>query len=310
MPKVSIILPTYQRIHFLPRAIESVRAQTFPEWELLIVDNGSTDGTEALVQQFQERDGRIRSLKEERKGASHARNSGLQEARGEFIAFLDDDDEWLPEKLSRQIHFFESHADIELLYTQSYMKDARGILIGQKPSGKPALSFMELLEGDSIPLLTVLLRRRCLEKVGGFDATLKTAQDYDLWLRIAKEFPIGFLPEPLAIYHRHGANMSTQPLRRYQATIAIFNKLFKGGDDPSHREKIGSRLILLHYLLAREYLFRNKLSEARDQLKSMRNLMQRHDVPGEGVLFLKSLFLSMPLVGGTVAKYVLSRRAS
>ncbi|MFH1858088.1 MAG: glycosyltransferase [Candidatus Omnitrophota bacterium] len=302
-----MILPTYNRAHFLSRAIESVRAQTFSDWELLVMDNGSTDGTVDLIRQFQEKDTRVRFLKETQKGASYARNLGLKEAVGKLFAFLDDDDEWLPEKLSRQVAFFKSHPATSLLYTHAYMKDGGGILMGLKPSGKPAMRFEDLLEENTIPLLTVMVKRECIEKVGGFDPTIPIGEDYDLWLRISKEFPIGFLQESLAVYYRHGQNMSTQRMERYKNTITVFGKLLCTCHDPFQLERIGRRFVFLHYQLAKEAVVRNDLAGARFYLGNVRELLRFHHFPEDKALFMKSCAISMLLLGGVTARYLLSR---
>ena len=307
-PVVSVILPTSNRVHLLPRAVQSVLAQSFSDWELMVVDNGSTDGTGALMRRFQEKDRRIRYLTEVKKGLSRARNLGLREAKGEFIAFLDDDDEWLPEKLSRQVAFLESHPEIGLLYSCAYVKDAKGVAIGLKPSAAPVFTFEELIERNSIPILTVMVRHHCIEKVGGFDNDLALSEDYDLWLRISKEFSIGFLPETLAVYHTHGENMSMKWFERHQNTLLVFNKLLHTFHDLSHVKKIGCRLVFLHYSLARGYIFVNELPEARAHLKSARALMRLYPFPGRTPLFLKSLALSSLLVGGPSARDFLSHR--
>lgn len=311
-PKVSVILPTYNRPVLLARAIESVLAQTFSDWELLVVDNGSTDSTEEMIRKFQERDKRIRYLMEKKKGAGAARNRGLKESQGKWFAFLDDDDEWLPEKLTQQAAFVESHPEMGLLYAQAYVKDRNGKTVGMKPSTKPALNFLELIRGNTIPLLTVLVRRRCLEKVGGFVESFQgVAEDYNLWLRVAKEFPIGYLPQPLAVYHLHDGNMSKHPLRRYQgyqAILSTFNGLLKSCHDPSHIKKIKQRLALTHYFFARQHIFLDNLSEARRHLKEARSLMVSQDFPRKRQFLLKSFVLSWLLLGGPIIQRFLSWR--
>ena len=307
-PRVSVILPTRNRAHLLPRAIRSVLGQSFPDWELLVVDNGSTDGTEVLVRHFQKQDARISYLAEAKRGLPRARNRGLKEAQGEWVAFLDDDDEWLPERLSRQITFLESHPEIGLLYSQAHVKNAKGETIGLKPSAAPVFTFEELLERNSIPLPTVMVRRQCLEKVGGFDETLGFVEDYDLWLRISKQFAIDFLPETLAIYHYHGANMSLKWFELHQNSIRVFDKLLGICHESSHVTKIACRLVFLHYLLARGHIFVKELPEARVHLKKSRALMRRHPFPGMRSLFLKSLLLSGFLGGGPIASGLLNLR--
>jgi len=306
-PVVSIIIPTCNRPHLLPRAVKSVLVQTFSDWELLIVGNSPTEETTTLVQKFEEKDGRIRYLTEGRRGIGIARNRGLEEARGEFVAFLDDDDEWLPKRLEHQLAFMSSHPDIGLLYSQAYVKDGNGHPIGLKPAGKPVWNLGDLIERNSIPSLTVLMRRRCLERVNGFDPDILIVEDYDLWLRMAKEFPIAYFPEPLAIHYRHGGNFSTRPIVRYENMIRIFQKLLTLCEDPLHRMQVGRRLAFLHHILVKGHVVLGDTPEAKRHLRKMRDLIRHFHFSGCGRLLVKSFILSLLLSGGPVVSRILGR---
>ncbi|MFH1858292.1 MAG: glycosyltransferase family A protein, partial [Candidatus Omnitrophota bacterium] len=199
MPKVSVIIPTYNRAHFLQRAIECVLKQTFSDWELLVVDNGSTDDTEPLVHQLQKKDARIRYLFEKRKGLSHARNLGFKEARGEFIVFLDDDDEWEPEKIKKQTAALESNPEIALVTCGGWRINELGEVIDEIPRFGWTPSFKSLaMEGCGIPSpSSVMIRRSCLWEVGVFSTKYCIASDYDLYLRITDKYSALCIPEHL-----------------------------------------------------------------------------------------------------------------
>lgn len=201
-PVVSVILPTYQRAHTLGRALASVLAQTFQDYELLVIDDASTDDTVDVIARFD--DPRLRYLRQDtNRGVAAARNRGLAEARGEFVAFLDSDDEWLPRKLARQLEVFEQHGvEVGLVSTGIEVVDAEGATRCLAPTQSGDIQAALLLDnvvygGGS----SVMLRRGVVERAGTFDETLHALEDYDYWLRIAQFYRVEHATEPLARYH-------------------------------------------------------------------------------------------------------------
>src|SRR6266516_320914 len=190
MPKVSVVIPTYNRVDLLRPAIVSVLNQTFQDFEIIIVDDGCTDSTSDLVSAFN--DARIKYIRHEiNKGGSAARNTGILNSKCEFIAFLDDDDEWLPEKLDMQIKVIEeSLPRVGGVYTSYIVVDRTdGTIIARKiPTKKGDLSTNLLVNNCIGATSSVLLRMRCFEDVGLFDEVLPSFQDYDSWIRISKKF--------------------------------------------------------------------------------------------------------------------------
>lgn len=257
IPIVSVIVPTYNRAHFLTEAIESVLTQTYQDWELIIVDDGSADDTKALSDQCARRDHRIRVIHQANSGVAKARNAGLRAATGRYIAFLDDDDRWVPEKLERQVAYLDAHPEIGLAFTLAQLVDQELRHIKVLPQVWRC-SFEALLERCFIPLPTVMVRRECLNCVGDFDEALGTSADYDLWLRIARRFEIACLEEPLALYQRHGANMSLDGQRRIREHLVIYRKLLAG--DLEHRlvRVVRRRIAQEHYEWARRYRSRGE----------------------------------------------------
>lgn len=201
-PAVSVVIPTYERAAVLPRAVESVLGQSYGAWELLVVDDGSTDDTGILMEQY--RDPRVRYLRQPvNRGVSAARNRGLREARGDWVALLDSDDEWMPEKLERQVRHLEGAGpEVGLVYCGVEDVDDRGVLQVHRPAHRGRLHRELLLEnvlhgGGS----SVLLRREAVERVGSFDETLPAIEDWDYWLRVARLYRIDFIEKPLVRYH-------------------------------------------------------------------------------------------------------------
>ncbi|MEJ2069748.1 MAG: glycosyltransferase [Syntrophobacterales bacterium] len=198
MPLVSIIIPTYNRAAWVKEAAASVRAQTFRDYELLVVDDGSTDATlEVLVSSG----GHLKMLRSEhRQGVSTARNLGAAAARGDWLAFLDSDDLWRPDKLARQVEYLKSHQDLAICQTEEIWI-RNGVRVNPPRTHRKAGGdiFLPSLMRCMVSPSAVMLHRRLFMALGGFDETLPAAEDYDLWLRAAWREPVGLVPEPLVI---------------------------------------------------------------------------------------------------------------
>jgi len=180
----------------LKKAVDTVLAQTCTDFELIVVDDGSTDGTEPLVRAYG--DPRIRYVYQNNRGPAGARNRGIAEARGEFVAFLDSDDWWLEEKLKRAADFIREFPDIHVFHTEEVWY-RRGRLLPQKDRHrKPdGLVYEKALPLCCISISTAVVRKTVLEEVGGFDETLPACEDYDLWLRVTHRYPVKLIPEAL-----------------------------------------------------------------------------------------------------------------
>lgn len=200
-PAVSVVIPTYNRARLLRRAIQSVLAQTFTDFEILIVDDGSTDDTPAVVEGFD--DARIRYLPQpENAGVSAARNRGLREARGAFIAFLDSDDTWYPHKLALQVpQMRDLPDDVGLLYCGVENDDGRGNCSLVTPTHRGDLYRQLLLSNVLHGTSGVMIRRAVVATAGFFDEGIPAIEDYDYWLRVARFFKFDFIAEPLIRYH-------------------------------------------------------------------------------------------------------------
>ena len=198
MVKVSAIIPTFNRLPMLKEAVDSILAQDFEDLELIVVDDGSTDGT---IEEIKKYGGRVKLLQQpQNRGVSAARNRGLLQARGKYIAFLDSDDLWVKEKLKAQVSFLENNPQYPLCYTDEIWirrgKRVNPRIIHSKYSG---WIFEKCLPLCIISPSSAVIRRTLFSKVGLFDEALPVCEDYDLWLRITARFPVFFLNRKLII---------------------------------------------------------------------------------------------------------------
>src|SRR4030042_1588084 len=198
MPTVSVIIPTYNRAHLLNRAIKSILVQTFGDFEIIIVDDASTDNTERIVKSIDDK--RILYIRHENnKGGSAARNTGIRQARGKYIAFLDSDDEWLPEKLEKQLKVFErSTNSVGLVYTGIIKESKQRRSVHQSRENTAQAILAENYVGTTS---TPLIKKECFLKTGLFDETLPSAQDWDMWIRIGQYYEFDFVTEQLVKYY-------------------------------------------------------------------------------------------------------------
>ncbi|MDR2725972.1 MAG: glycosyltransferase [Candidatus Adiutrix sp.] len=235
-PLVSAIIPTFNRAWSLGRAVESVLAQAYRPLELIVVDDGSTDGTPGLLAPLAAR-GHILMISQPNRGVSAARNAGLAAARGSLIAFLDSDDEWLPGKLEAQVEFLKQNPDQALVQTQErWFRGGRRVNPGRRHRKLAGDIFIPSLSLCLISPSAVMLRRSLLDEVGLFDESLPAAEDYDLWLRVLARHPAGLIDRELVI--RHGGRpdqLSARPaLDRWR--ILALEKILKTELSPERRQ--------------------------------------------------------------------------
>ena len=196
MPKVTVIIPTYNRVSFLVEAINSVLEQSFPDYELIVVDDGSTDGTAQMIKEYAE----VRYYFQQNRGVSAARNLGIKQAKGELISFLDSDDLWLKDKLVRQVDFFANHPSAFVSQTEEiWLRNGRRHNPKKKHKKHSGYILKDCLPLCIISPTAVMLRRQVFEKVGLFDESFPVCEDYDFWLRVARLYPIYLVEEPLVV---------------------------------------------------------------------------------------------------------------
>lgn len=222
MPKVSVIIPTYNNAKYIDKSINSVLSQTYKDFEIIIVDDGSSDNTKEVLKQY---NGKIKYYYQENKGVSFARNKGIRESSGEYIAFLDSDDVWFPNKIEIQILILEKDEKVGLVCSLVTTIDNGGKPLGIiKPSKLPGESFGEFFFlGSSYPS-TYLIRKRCFDEVGLFDEKIAILEDLDICLRIALKFKIKIESEPLVYYRIHSQNSWKNEIKVYLNSIGFSNK--------------------------------------------------------------------------------------
>ena len=226
--KISVIIPTYNRRHTLERAIDSVLSQTFKPFEIIIVDDGSKDGTkEWLLQNYPS----VQYIHQPNNGVSSARNKGIQISQGSWIALLDSDDEWMPEKLEYQSRFIEVNRNSSFCHTNEIWI-RNGVRVNQMKKHKKYGGdiFKHCLDICRISPSSSIIKKDVFEEVGAFDESLTVCEDYDLWLRVTAKFNILFLDEPLIKkYGGHLDQLSRVPEGIEQYRIRSLEKILSMG---------------------------------------------------------------------------------
>jgi len=210
MPTVSVIMPAYNGERFIREALDSVLAQTFKDFEIIVVNDGSTDGTLAILKEYKRKHPKkFRYFSQKNAGISAARNCAIGTACSDLIAFIDHDDLWSPDKLARQVPLFKG--DVGLVYSNANIIDSRGKIAKLEVSYSRFCRgniFHKLLRGNFIPMSSVIVSKVALDDVSWFNPEYKMSEEYDLWLRIARKYSADYVPAALASYRLHGGNMS------------------------------------------------------------------------------------------------------
>ncbi len=206
-PKISVIIPTYNSAGYLPLAIESVFNQSYGNVEIIIVDDGSTDNTQEIVKPFLER---VAYYRKENGGPSSARNHGIRKSTGDYIAFLDSDDRWLPEKLELQLNIFIKNGSAGLVGCGITNRDEEGKFLSENRMAQGKLEFSTRLIFSNIIAAgsTLMISRDVVGRIGLFDEELLGAEDWDYGLRVFKEYDIYFVEKPLVLKTERGAGQS------------------------------------------------------------------------------------------------------
>jgi teichuronic acid biosynthesis glycosyltransferase TuaG len=270
---VSTITPSYNAEGYIAEAIGSVLGQTHHDWELIVVDDGSTDGTASVVKEFSDEDPRVRYLYRKNGGQAAARNTGIRAARGDLVAFLDADDLWLPERLEAQLAVMEE-TGVDLVYTDGFIFSEDGsesvterfhILPG---AARGVEMFRTLFTSNRIGTLSVLVKRSALDAVGLFDEdrAYQNCEDYDLWLRLARRGASFYgMPEKLVRYRRH-ADATTYTASRLLAPMLAV--VLKHAHDPAlDQALVKKRVQGLFRDLISSLVAEGRLEEARRRMR-------------------------------------------
>lgn len=226
-PLVSVIIPTYNRGWILKEAIDSVLSQDFDDFELIVVDDGSTDNTINILDAYAHD---IIALRQGNRGVSAARNAGISCASGQLIAFLDSDDLWLPGKMSRQVEFFNSNPDALICQTEElWIRNGRRVNPKKRHQKFSGMIFKHCLPLCIVSPSAVMMRKSLFDKIGRFDESLPACEDYDLWLRVSREYPVFLIDTPLIVKRGgHGDQLSKTPqLDKYR--IRALKKIIQSG---------------------------------------------------------------------------------
>ena len=254
--RVSIIIPVYNSEKTVAEALESVAAQTYTDYEIIVVNDGSGDQSKSIIKKYMRPPLDITYVEQANKGPAAARNAGLRLAKGEFIAFLDADDTWDRDKLARQIKLFEENPGLGLVYCDmKHVVDGRVVhdaYLREKgyTQATEGRIYDNLLKENFIFTPAVLVKKSCLDAVGGFREDLKIGEDFDLWLRIAAVFPVGMVAGSLVTRHRHTGNITRDRALYAKCLIRVYeDQLIKNRDNAQRRALIGKKLEDLNFSL-------------------------------------------------------------
>jgi len=228
MPAVSVIMPGYNVEPYIGVAIESVLAQTFTDWELIVIDDGSTDRTSAIAEAFTREDPRLRLVRQENRGISAARNHGLRVSTAPFIAILDSDDLWAPTFLATQMAVFDANPDVDVVTGNAWFLGGKfdGHPARPTPDTRPNPDLLTILSDEMSMFIMSVFRRRVYDTIGGFDETMRCNEDYDFWLRAATAgFRFVRNDQPLGHYRRRDDSLSADELRMLRGILRVFYKL-------------------------------------------------------------------------------------
>jgi glycosyltransferase involved in cell wall biosynthesis len=266
---VSVIIPTYNYARFVGEAVDSVLAQTLPPLEVIVVDDGSTDGTAEVLARYGDR---IRVLRQKNAGVAMARNAGIAAARGEYLAFLDSDDAWYPRKLELQMQRFAAEPELGLVHCGAEIIDAEGRTLSTTTGGMEGHVAEAMLRLDREVIMpqgsSIVVPKRVAEDVGGYDARLPPSEDWDFCYRIAARHAIGYVREVLVRYRLHGSGIHMNIGRMERAMLIAFEKAFA---DPAVQPLRNVSYGRLHRILAGCYFETRELGRfARHAAASLR----------------------------------------
>lgn len=301
-PKVSVIIPAYNASKFIREAIDSVLNQTYKDYEIIVVDgrDGSADDTREIIAEYGDA---VRYFHQENTGLSNARNKGILNSKGEYIAFLDSDDFWFENKLALQVEFLDRHRDVGLVFSDSWCEACGDVniwdqhFVGRRffqktkpPSGEV---FFQLFCANFIPVLTVVVRKECLSKVGLFNEEYNSAEDYDLWLRVSRAFKVHYIDEPLAAYRIRGDSLVHNRERLYSNLISIKRNTLRSEPELFKRfnqKELNKIFFRLHANLGNYFLFTDNPNKARGKYMECMSLN-----PYNPLVYIMSLMTFLPI---------------
>ncbi|KHE91212.1 MAG: glycosyltransferase family 2 protein [Candidatus Scalindua rubra] len=272
MPTVSVIIHTYNNEKFIAETVESVLNQTYKDYEIIVVDDGSVDATRDALLPYMHG---IRYHYKENGGIASAKNAGISLSQAEFIAFLDHDDLWAPDKLRLQMECFNENPQVGLVYAK-YTSFRDGKDLRTKPEkGYSGWIFKELLSKSFIQTSTVIVKRECLDAVGPYDESFSLGDEYDMFLRISNKFQCGFVDKGLTRYRVHDTNASNDDFLFDNENLGVYKKIYNNFTDLDGEEKkILRKRIAGYSMKVAEGLYRQgKLEESKQYQKEANNYL-------------------------------------
>jgi glycosyltransferase involved in cell wall biosynthesis len=304
-PRVSVVIPAYNAAATIGQALDSVFAQTFQDFEIVVVDDGSTDSTSEVLAAYRDR---VRILTKVNEGKpATTRNLGVRAARGELVAFLDADDWWRDVKLARQAALLDRKPEVGLVYTADATVDADGKILSVNPCPVEARGHIyELLTVHNVMVgSSVMARRDAILKAGGFDESLTSIENWDLWIRISRDWVIEYIDEPLTLYRVHAGNRSSDVELRRQNVFRVLAKYHDARDrSPGARRRRRDAYFHAYFnVLGKAYFGQREMGEARRALLRALWLKPNREV---------ARLLALTLLGkrGFVAARALKRKLS
>jgi len=261
--RVSVIIPTYNRPKWLPDTIESVLDQTYPQIEIIVVNDGSTDNTAEVLEPYRDR---ITYIYKENGGPGSAVSAGIKASTGKYISRVDDDDLFLPEKVESQVRMFQQNPELGLIATDHHIIDLEGKITRTVavPDFSRRGAFLSLLLNCIFSQPTVMVRKECHDKVGFYKDTY--AQDYDMWIRIARYYSVGVIHKPLAMYREHGSNRSGRSSNaKVKADIQSFVYEMMADISPEELVPTVDSALHAHDLMGAVYMRHDLYRQARDE---------------------------------------------
>lgn len=272
MPKVSVIIPTYNRAHLIAETIRSVLTQTFQDFEIIVIDDGSTDNTDFIVSAFP-----VRYLRQENRGVSSALNKGIEIAQGEYISFLGSDDILIENALEKGVKILDAYTEVGFSFGQVYTMDKNGLVYGIVEStlwdhfavieGKELIR--EMLSTYRIPIITTMVRRLCLDEVGGFSEEIGgIAEDLHFIVRLAKRYNAAYIAEPLAKSRIHSESLShnVDPRSAEKAFLIILKEIFDDAAISPYFQQWKSKSYSKYYRFIANYAYGKDMKLARHYL--------------------------------------------
>lgn len=269
-PKVSVIIPCYNASATIRETLKSIKKQTFKDYEVIAVNDGSTDDTDNILASYAEKlNGLLKIITQINQGQAVAKNVGIRNSKGQFIAFLDSDDLWAPDKLEYQLAYMESRPHIGLCYTEGILINDKGDKIGvvNALSSHRGNCFDKLLIKNNIIASSVMIKREILDRVGLFDEDFKACENWDMWIRISKVSQIEYIDRPLTYYRVHPKNMSKNIDKMYDYRVKIIDKyLPKTNRDPLILEKRSMALFFTYLAFGKQHIENLELRKARNNI--------------------------------------------